>query len=198
VAPTSTSTTLVTGDAVCVGGGTIARAVVKLGRLRGDRGDETFAITGTIVPPAGAASPLEPAVRGLQVLLEDLGAAAPMIALTAATTPVPAGAPGTGCDSRDGWRKQGYRNRSGALPPGCAPGSAQGLRRVRLEDRRARGGGVDVAIGGRGATLDPPMTPLRITVVLGEDPAAGLAGACASHTFGAGSCKAKRGVVRCK
>jgi len=197
-AATTSTTSLPAGDAICVGGGTIAPARVKIGNLRGATGDETFAIAGTIMLPAGVASPHDPAGRGLQILLEDLGAARRVLDFTAGGTPVPAGGRGTGCDARDGWRKLVYRDRAGALPPGCSPGSAQGLRVVRLADRRARGGGIDFTISGRGAALDTPTTPLRLTIVLGADRPAGLAGACASHLFGPTACKAKRAVVRCR
>jgi len=176
----------------------MAPALVKLGKLRGATGDETFALTGTITLPAGLARPLDPATQGLQILLEDLGTMRRLLDLTASGTPVPPGGRGTGCDPRDGWRKLAYRNRGGAVPPACSPGSSQGLRLVRLEDRQLRGGGIAFRIGGRGATLAAPTTPLRLTIVLGADRAAGLTGACASHVFGQTSCKAKRGGVRCK
>jgi hypothetical protein len=189
---------MVGGDAICVGGGTIGPAVVKLGRLQGGTGDETFAMTGTMTLPADAAGPFDPRSRGLQILLEDLGAAKALLDFTAETAPVPGGAPGTGCDAASGWRKATYRNRSGALPPACAPGSANGLRTVRLKDRRARGRGIAFAATGRGATLMAPTGPLRLTIVLGADRAAGLAGACASHVFPAASCKTKRAAVRCR
>jgi len=176
----------------------MAPALVKIGKLRGATGDETYVLAGTIALPAGLTRPLDPAAQGLQVLLEDLGTMGRLLDLTAGGTPVPPGGRGTGCDPRDGWRKLAYRNRGGALRPVCSPGSAQGLRLVRLDDRRLRGGGIAFRIGGRGAALVAPTTPLRLTIVLGADRAAGLTGACASQVFEPASCKAKRGGVRCK
>jgi hypothetical protein len=196
--PSTSSTTLPGGDAICVDGGTITRATVRIGKLRGASGDETFTMKGTMILPAGVASSLDPMRRGLQILLEDLGTGARVLDLTADGTPVPPGGRGTGCGSQDGWRKLFYRNLSGQLPPRCTADSAQGLRSIRLVDERARGGGIDFVVTGRNATVVKPSTPLRLTIVLGADHAAGLAGECATQMVQQAACKAKRSVFRCK
>jgi hypothetical protein len=136
----------------------------------------------------------------LQVRLEDLGASGRrMIDLTSAGTPIPPGAPGTGCDPKDGWTNLSYRNRSNAVdPPVCTPDSGEGLRKIRLKDRRAKGKGVAFRIVGRGARITAPVGPLRFTIVLGSGDADGLAGACATRTFDAAACRARRGGFRCR
>jgi len=186
---------LPSGDAICVDGGTISNVIVRIGRLHGATGDETFTIAGTLLLPPSIS--LDPERRGLQILLEDLDASERLLDLTADGTPVPPGDRGTGCGLQDGWRNFFYRNLSGELPPLCSPGSAQGLHRIRLDDRRAQGGGIDFRITGRGADLVKPITPLQLTIVLGADRATGLAGACATQSFGS-TCKSKRSNFLCK
>lgn len=122
--------------------------------------------------------------RGLQLVLEDLGTPAPTriwSLLSADQGAVPAGAPGAGCDPRDGWKDLpgrassvgfGYTNRSNALPPTCADGSARGLRRLRLAGRPTRlalavqAANVEFALPGMLA----PIGPLRLTAALGTSP----------------------------
>jgi hypothetical protein len=169
--------------------------VVRISRLHGASGDEQFTVAGTLLLPPSIS--LDPMRRGLQILLEDLGASERLLDLTADGTPVPPGERGTGCGQQDGWRDFFYRNLSGELPPLCSPNSAQGLRRIRLADRRAQGGGIDFGINGRGADLVKPTLPLRLTIVLGADRAAGLAGQCATQSLEI-SCKSKRSVFLCK
>jgi len=154
-------------------------------------------ISGTLVPPPGVSFALDPARRGLQILLEDLGSDTPILDLTAAGTPVPPGAPGSGCDPGDGWRKLVYRNKSDAIdPPTCTPGSAQGLRMVQF--KQLKDGGIQFLIKGRGAAIDVASGPLRLTIVLAADASAGEAGQCASHLFASQTCKARRAHFRCR
>lgn len=76
---------------------------------------------------------------GAHVLLEDGDAKVFEVSL-------PAGAPGSSpCGTTDGWTVVGtgafeYRNASGALPPACTPGSAQGVSRLKITDQRLVGG----------------------------------------------------------
>src|SRR5262249_39455732 len=62
----------------------------------------------------------------------------PILDLTAAAA-IPGG---RGCGRGDGWHRVRngfvYRNGTDALPPGCIPGSAGGLRRLRLRKRPLR------------------------------------------------------------
>jgi len=79
-----------------------------------------------------------------------------------------------GCGPRDGWRKvpRGfvYRNETDALPPACTPGSAGGVRRVRLKKLGRRATGFEIAL----ATTWRPLPGARIatTILLGDAPAA--------------------------
>jgi hypothetical protein len=189
---------LPTATSICSGGVPLAPVAVKLGGLGGASGDETFVVTGALVPPAGTT--LDPAARGMQVLVEDLGPPArPLLDLTAASGPIPPGTRGGGCDPADGWKGLSYRNRSGAIdPPACTAGSAHGLRKVRLKDRRAKGHGIVFQISGRRAALAAPVGALRVTIVLAADPAAGAAGECGTHAFAAADCKRKRASLRCR
>jgi cysteine-rich repeat protein len=116
--------------------------------------------------PAGY-DPLDAIVRGAQLLIEDLGGGGTaLVDLTGSST----------------------------VPPGaCAPGSAEGLAKLVLKDKRAKGGGVHFAVTVKGATIAAPVVgPLRGTLILDADPAAGPAGACGVHAFPAGACKANK------
>jgi hypothetical protein len=188
------TTTLHGADTVCIGGGTIDKAFAKLAKL-GGASDDTFVVGGTITSSAT----LDPITRGAQILLEDLGGPATLLDLTAATSPIPAGGPGTGCGPKDGWKKTTYKNTSGALdPPTCPGGSAHGLRNLRFKDKRAKDHGLLFRAQGGGRSLGKPVGPLRMTIVLGADEAAGLGGECASYTFAAGACTAKKTTLRCR
>jgi hypothetical protein len=173
---------------------------VKLNKLGGALGDESFNLSGTVITAGGTPVDLEPATRGFQVLLEDLGATpSPLVDFTAATDPVPPGVRDTGCDPGDGWNGLVYKNRSNSIdPPACTIDSAHGLQKVRLRDRRAKGGGIFFQVAGRRASLPVPVGRLRLTVVFGADAATGAHGECSSFTFLAADCHPKRGAVRCK
>jgi hypothetical protein len=60
------------------------------------------------------------------------------------------------------------------------PGSANGLRSVRLKDRLATTGQIEFTVKVRDATLGAlPAVPVTATLVLGQSPGAGPAGRCA-------------------
>ena len=63
--------------------------------------------------------------------------------------------------------------------------------------QRDKTGGIAFRIAGRGAELAMPTGSLRLTIVLGDDRAAGLEGACATRSFAAAACHAKRFGFRC-
>ena len=78
---------------------------------------------------------------------------------------------------RDGWTTGGppsrtiwkYRNRSGALPPACTPGSAQGLSSVQIKDWRASAKqALQFKAKAKSATLlrDPDLPLTRVQVVV--------------------------------
>ena len=102
---------------------------------------------------------------------------------------IPPGPPGGGCDpARDGWKvKPGsyvYKNASNALPPACTPGSANGVRVVKVKDKLDRDGTLQFRVKARDASIaNVPTAPLVATVVLGTSPGAGAAGRCGQITF---------------
>lgn len=71
---------------------------------------------------------------------------------------------------------------------GCTAGSAQGLRKLSLEDERAGSGRIDAKATFGKASIPAIVGPLEVTVVLGPDAASGAAGACGSATFAASDC----------
>ncbi|MBX3026954.1 hypothetical protein KF840_18765 [bacterium] len=142
------------------------------------------------VPPA--ALPIDPASNGVHLYAAD--ASGPIFDLS-----VPGGA---GCIAGDGWTSGGspaatiwkYRNRSDALPPACAPGSAQGVSSVQIKDgRQSSKRALQFKVKAKSATLlrdpDLPLTRIQVDVALGAQPAPGVAsaqaraGQCAEALF---------------
>lgn len=194
----STSTTL---SPVCANGASISNAIITLSKLGVPSGNERVTFTGRLDFPAGVPSTFDPVTTGAQVLIEDLATSSPMGAfdLTALTLPVPPGAPGTGCAPHDGWRGTTYHNTSDALgPPACPAYSANGLKVLKLLDRRARGKGISFAISARNATIGAVTGPLRGTIVLGATATESQAGECGVITFDAGHCIRKGATLRCR
>jgi hypothetical protein len=130
---------------------------------------------------------------------------------------VPPSAAGLPCGKGDGWTQKSasfaYANRSGALPPLCLPGSAQGLASLRITDDRAgTSGAVLYGVGAKGVPLAQgialPVRFLQLDLAFGEPPApgvpsaAGEAGVCAESVVRVGAagtaCRIaqKEGVVR--
>jgi len=196
---------------LCLGGTTIAKPRVVLGGMGGAIGNERLMLKGELEFASGSPSgmtTLDAASRGAQVRIEDLGTGAVLFDLTTDTHPVPPGAMATSpCDPRarkkDGWKSSRnqrayvYQNKTGALvADGCAPGSAQGLRRLALKDRRASSGHVRFSLAAQRAAIAAPVGPLRMTIVLGADAADGQAGACAVHEFTPTGCRWNRRETR--
>ena len=193
-----------TTSPLCAGGAPFAKARIAVKKLGGQTGDEQLTFGGRLLFPAGAPAgydPLDAIARGAQLLVEDLGGGGTaLIDLTGASAVAP-GAYGPACDpaKHDGWKANRkltaytYRGRSNMLAGACTPGSAQGLAKLVLKDKRAKGGGVHFAVTVKGATIAAPVVgPLRGTLILDADPAAGPAGACGVHAFPAGACKANK------
>ena len=135
--------------------------------------------------------------------MEDLGrSAGATYDFSFRSTPIPPGAPGTGCDPRDGWTTRGvvhrYRNRSNSIDaPTCTAGSAGGLVSVSLVDRRATTGEIVFRVKGLHAILDYISTehlvnqlvgPLRGTVVLGATRSESAGGDCGTYSFTGAQC----------
>ncbi len=150
--------------------------------------------------PAGGAA-LDPSASGVQVRLADANGALLDVF-------VPGAGAGLPCGTSDGWSVKGtsfsYANRSGALPPGCAAGSAQGLSSLRITDDRAgTSGAVLYSVAGKGVPLAQglanPVRFVQLDLAFGEPPAPGVpspegaAGVCAESVLRVGaqgtSCK---------
>lgn len=193
--PASTTTTTTLLPTTCTSGITIAKPKVTLGKLGGTAGDETVTLAGTLQFPAGVPPAFAPATDGLQLLVTTT-ADAPIWTLSAQTAPVPGGAPGAGCGAKDGWKGLVYKNTSGALDvPTCTAGSAQGLSRVKLVDKRAKGKGVKLSAKAKGATIATTAGPVRLTVVTSAAADAIASGACATAEL---ACTTKGAKLRCK
>lgn len=195
--PTRTPTASPTSPvALCNGGVGITGGFIKLTRLNSPTGNEKMLIKGVLAFPANVPPTVDPATRGAQLRVDDLGSGGSAIFnLTAQTQSIPAGAPGTMCaNSTDGWKtnqprtKQIYKNRSGQLPPSCAAGSANGLSLLKLKDRRSIGGGIQFRAKAKDGTIPTPVGPLRLTLVLGGTTAESSAGECGTISFAAPNC----------
>jgi hypothetical protein len=143
---------------------------------------------------------------GVQIAVEDLGSGGQsLFDLTrrAASVPGPGDVSPEGCDAtRDLWTPRSelhgvgdkiggftYRNESTALPAaGCAPGSAKGLQRIELVDRRSTAGTIDFRILVQNTGLAAPVGPLRGTLVLGTAVADGLGSRCGVVAFAPEDC----------
>ena len=135
---------------------------------------------------------INPAVNGVHLFAAD--ADGPLFDVS-----LPGGA---GCAVGDGWTTGGpptrtiwkYRNKTGALPPGCTPGSAQGVTAIQIKDSRNSGKqALQFKAKAKSATLqrDPnlPLTRVQVSLALGAQPSPGVAspqaraGQCAEAVF---------------
>jgi CSLREA domain-containing protein len=194
--PPSTTTTTTLPPPLCQGGAPMQGMTLRIAKAGGTAA--RLVLGGSLMLGAGTPPVLDPAGSGMQLLIEDLGAGGPLLDLTAGAAPIPPGVKGTGCGPKDGWKGTTYANRSGAVaPPACPPGSAHGLRRLQLKDRRARGRGLSFNLQTAGSPLPMPVGPLRVTLVVGAQGNAGALGLCGTHTFSAG-CRTKGTTYRCR
>ncbi len=168
-------------------------------QLAAKTGVGSLRASGAFKPAGGAA--LDPSASGVQVLLADANGALLDVF-------VPGAGAGAPCGTSDAWSVKGtsfsYANRSGALPPLCSAGSAQGLSSLRITDDRAgTSGAVLYSVAGKGVPLPDglanPARFLQLDLAFGEPPAPGqpspaaLAGVCAESVLRVGaqgtSCK---------
>jgi hypothetical protein len=160
-------------------------------KLSAPDGAQTLLIKG-LFNVAATMPPIDPALNGVYLYAADAGG--PIFDVS-----IPGG---PGCGSGDGWTTGGastrtiwkYRNTSGALPPDCLPGSAQGVTGVQIKDaRQSTKQALQFKVKAKGATLarDPalPLTRIQVDVALGARPAPGVAsaqaraGQCAEALF---------------
>jgi cysteine-rich repeat protein len=190
---------------VCAGGTAITRPLVVLRKLGGPAGTQTVLVKGALVFGPGAPAGYDPMTKGAQLLIEDIGTGGrAVLDLSRRAVPIPGTAAGACSPSRDGWRAAGprllYRNRSGAIdPPTCTPGSAAGLRTLKLVDQRSVRGSIHVDARASHASIGVPVGPLRVTVVLGAGATDSIGGGCALHAFSASQCAydPRRGTLTC-
>jgi hypothetical protein len=163
-----------------------------LGRLAAAGAAQTILLKGRFNVAPSSVQAIDPGANGVHVHVED--ARGPLFDVN-----LPGGA---GCAAADGWITYGagssatwlYHNESGAVPPGCAPGSARGIRSVQIKDRRAtHKAALQFKIKAKNASLlrvpDAPLTKLQASLALGAQPAPGIAspqaeaGQCAEALF---------------
>ena len=163
-------------------------SLLTLKRMLAPAGDEALTLKGKIVGAPVCAGRLRPDVRRRRGHDHRRG----VVYERAGATAIPPGALGSGCGPFDGWKRSGrapkftytYKNLTNALPPACAPGSANGLRAVKFKDRMATENAIYVQVQLKNALLPAaPPAPLTATVVRGTSPSAGAAGRCARLEF---------------
>jgi len=196
---------------LCAGGTLIGDAKI----VSSARAGSTIAVEGSILKTVAgpgrivAFGPLrrrdyDPRRTGAEIrIIDRLLPETPILDLTSAA----ALRGGPGCGSHDGWRRVRngfvYNNETGALPPGCIPGSAGGLTRVRLKHRtpvrlsngKVRGGGLAYEVDLATAWRPIPGSRIATTIVLGDTTGSGAAAPCG--TFEA-RCVASDASVRCE
>jgi cysteine-rich repeat protein len=173
---------------LCSDAGQILNGQLTLKKVGAPLGDESLSLRGKITDVAVAPGAYDPSIEGAEVVLHGTDV---LYQLTA-PLPIPPGLVGSACDLLDGWKVKGtapnrtftYKNVSGALPPACTAGSANGLKNVKFKDRLAIDGTMQVKVKVKnGAIATAPPPPLTATVVLGQSPAAGAAGRCGRVRF---------------
>jgi cysteine-rich repeat protein len=175
---------------LCVGGVVMRDATLTFEHLGRVSGDERLELRGTLPFPPGMPPAWQPSARGVQVLIEDLGQEDPVLVdMTRAVGAVPPAGTADVCQSRrDGWRTRGagrvqmYRSHGVPGESTCGGSPVRGVLTLRFNDKRARGGGLEMTLTLRGVALDPPVGPLRARVVLGGGDE-GLRGECGSVYF---------------
>ncbi len=175
-------------------------------RVLSPRGSQGLLLKGRFNPAANAPT-INPALHGLHVFAAD--AAGTLIDVS-----LPGGA---GCVAGDGWISSGgglaqiwkYRNRSGALPPACTPGSARAFASVQIKDGRLGSKqALQFKVKAKNASLlRPPVQPLSrilVSIALAAQPAPGVAspqaraGQCAEALFTGNPIAASGGKPFCK
>jgi hypothetical protein len=161
--------------------------------------------------PAPSDPQMDPATNGVHVRIADEGGLLYDVS-------IPGGAVGTlPCGARDGWKadlrpgklKWKYKNKSGALPPGCEPGSAKGIASAQIKDRRSSSKrAFHFKVAAKGTTLlGTPSLPVRrvqFDLVLAAQPSEGqasaeaIAGLCAEALIVGDPVPEARTKPRCK
>lgn len=154
---------------------------LALKKLAGAPGQRSLLLKGLFNPASTSALPIDPSVNGVHIYIaDDTGANFDVS--------IPGGLVGSGCGPKDGWKVTGqptqrvwkYRNLTGALPPGCAGGSAQGLVSAFIKDlRNAPKAAMQFKVKVKAAQFDHsptvPLTRIQAVLALGAQPSPGMA-----------------------
>lgn len=185
-------------SSLCTAGGSVRDVRIEFGGVDRGAGSAWAKLAATLAFSDGRAAGRR-LDAGFQVRIEG-ASGGPLLDLTQATHVVPrAGSPA--CDPRrDRWTTRGarahYANGSGSLDaPSCRAGSAAGLYALELDGAADREVGVRLSTKGVALPSAPPAA-VRATIVLGDDAAAGSAGACGVSADLA--CRRIGGRVRCE
>jgi hypothetical protein len=136
---------------------------------------------------ANGAVAVNQGVRPVRLVLTDEGAAG--ATLYDILVPDRATAFQHPCGPSDGWFASGYVNVSGALSPACVPGSAQGLRSLKIK----RGSKPDLRFDVRDAAIPTMIGPIRATIYDGPAPVNECDG-----WVGDAPCRVRANVAKCK
>jgi hypothetical protein len=164
-------------------------------------------------PPDSALQTFEvdPVGNGVHVQIEDEGGMLYELSLPGGLLP------GTGCDTKDGWKMRSgrskttwkYTNKSGGLPPGCYAGSAKGVTQILIKDLRSTSkGAFQIKVKVKDTTLaGTPVTPVRrlqFDLAFSAQPSPGtasleaIAGLCAEGLFAGNPVRPKTPKPFCK
>ncbi len=161
------------------------KLVFKMKNLSKPAGEQGILIKG-FFNVAAPAQTIEPEINGIHINLSDADG-------TIYDLNVPGGSVGEPqmCDPRDGWSavlgtksRWKYKNKSGALPPACLPGSARGLSTLQIKDLRSGSkSALQAKIKIKGGDVDriptTPLTHIQADLVLAAQPSAGVASTAA-------------------
>lgn len=186
----------------------VGRTAVRVRGLDRPLGQQSLSFGGEFRVPAEVGARLDPATDGVQIVIQDLqDAELPLFELSHRTTPISGGQRGAHCPpASDGWRvtesgnkeRHYYRNRSGAVGPSCAPGSANGLRSIRIS-KTPIGSEVLIQFRVRISRIHVGQVqgPLRGTLVFGVDDRATEI-TCAASLLESNRCSSQGGAVGCR
>lgn len=169
---------------VCSDGARLDKPSLTFSKIGAPLGDEAMGFRGKIVAPPLGAGEYDPSIEGIQVAVNGAN-------LIYQVT-IPPGLVGSGCGPKDGWKVGGnplsrsyaYKNVSGAFPPGCAPGSAAGMKALALKDKLTKSDTLEFkAKVAKGSIPAVPPPPVTATIVLGDDAVAGQVGRCGLIRF---------------
>jgi len=157
------------------------KMTLSVKNLTKPRGEQGIQLKGyfNVAPPA---QPVAPEEDGIHFSIADDTGVFYDVDIPGGTV----GAPGN-CGPFDGWSARlgtksrwKYTNRSGAVPPLCAPGSARGVATIQIKDGRGTNkAALQVKVTVKKAAVEHvptiPLTRIQADFVLGAAPAPGLA-----------------------